>query len=53
MSIVIEEVLTKKDLVRFVRFPNKLYRDNEYFVPFLEPDEIDTFSSVLSTSVAA
>ena len=45
MSIVIEEVITKKDLVRFVRFPNKLYRDNEYFVPFLEPDEIDTFSS--------
>ena len=44
MSIEIKEVLNKKDLIRWVRFPNKLYKDNEFFVPFLEADEIDTFT---------
>lgn len=45
MSIVIKEVVSKKDLWSFVRFPNKLYKDNEFFVPFLETDEFETFSS--------
>ena len=45
MTVEIKEVLTKKDLVEWVRFPNKLYKDNEYFVPFLENDEIETFSA--------
>ncbi len=44
MSITIKEVETKKDLWHWVRFPNALYRHNEYFVPFLENDEFDTFS---------
>lgn len=44
MSIEIKEVLNKKDLIRWVRFPNMLYKDNEFFVPFLEADEIDTFT---------
>lgn len=44
MSVKIIEVNTKADLLRWVRFPNDLYRDNEYFVPFLENDEIDTFT---------
>ena len=43
-SIEIIEVLTKKDLWKWVRFPNKLYKSNEFFVPFLENDEFDTFS---------
>ena len=43
MEITVTEVLTKKELWRWVRFPNNLYRDNEYFVPFLENDEFDTF----------
>ena len=42
--IDIIEVNTAKDLKKWVRFPNELYRDNEFFVPFLENDEIDTFS---------
>jgi GNAT superfamily N-acetyltransferase len=41
---VIKEVVSKRDLVRWVRFPSKLYKDNESFVPFLEGDEIDTFT---------
>lgn len=44
MSIEIKEVITKKDLWTWIRFPNKLYQDNEFFVPFLENDEFDTFS---------
>ena len=44
MAVEIREVLTKKELWKWVRFPNKLYRDNEYFVPFLETDEFETFS---------
>ena len=44
MSIETKEVLTKKDLTHGVRFPNKLYKDNEFFVPFLEADEVDTFT---------
>ena len=44
MAVEIKEVLTAKDLKKWVRFPNKLYHDNENFVPFLENDEIETFS---------
>lgn len=44
MSVTIEEVRTKKDLVKWVRFPNELYKNTENFVPFLENDEIDTFT---------
>lgn len=45
MGVEIREVLTKKELWSWVRFPNKLYKDNEYFVPFLESDEFETFSA--------
>ena len=44
MTLQIKEVVTKKDLLRWIRFPNELYRDNENFVPFLESDEFDTFT---------
>jgi GNAT superfamily N-acetyltransferase len=44
MEVVIKEVITKKDLLKWVRFPNELYNGNEYFVPFLENDEVDTFT---------
>ena len=52
MSIIIKEVLTKKDLVHWVEFPNKLYRKNEFFVPFLREDEIDTFTKEKNPSYA-
>lgn len=45
MAVEIREVLTKKDLWQWVRFPNGFYKNNEAFVPFLEQDEFDTFSS--------
>ena len=44
MSVVIKEVLTKKDLKKWADFPNKLYKDNEYYTPFLLNDEVDLFT---------
>ena len=44
MAVTIIEVLNKKDLLKWVRFPNELYKNNEFFVPFLENDEMDTFT---------
>ena len=44
MSISIVEVTSKKELKKWVEFPNKLYKNNPYYVPFLSMDEIDTFT---------
>ena len=30
MSVTIKEVVTRKDLKRFVHFPNEFYKDNKY-----------------------
>lgn len=43
-TVTIKEVITKKEMNAWVEFPNALYKENEYFVPFLKPDELDTFS---------
>ncbi len=52
MNIIIKEVLTKKDLAKWVEFPNKLYKDNAFFVPFLRADEVDTFTKEKNPSYA-
>ena len=44
MSIIIKEVLTKKDLKKWVDFPNKLYKNVPAYVPFLMSDELGTFN---------
>ena len=44
MSIRIEEVTTKKALKKWIAFPNSLYKDNEFYVPFLASDEAETFT---------
>lgn len=44
MSIQIKEVKCKKDLKKWVDFPNKLYKNVPAYVPFLMNDEIDTFT---------
>lgn len=44
MGVVIKEVLTKRDLKKWVDFPNKLYKKNKYYVPFLFSDEMATFT---------
>lgn len=43
MSIIVKEV-KKKDMKKWVRFPNVLYKDTKAFVPFLENDEYNTFN---------
>lgn len=41
--IILKEVNTKKDLKAFVKFPFKLYKDLEYWVPPIISQEIKTF----------
>jgi hypothetical protein len=41
--VEIREVVTKSDLRQFVRFPHRLYRDNPYYVPLLDMDEMGQF----------
>ncbi len=42
MSVALHEVVTQKDLKRFVKFPFKLYSQCEYWVPPLIYSEIQT-----------
>ena len=44
MAIELKEVTTRRELRRFVNFPEKLYRNNKYYVPYLEFDQMDTLS---------
>lgn len=44
MSIEIRQVLSKKDLKKWVDYPNKLYKGQKNYVPFLMNDEIETFT---------
>ena len=40
MTVQIKKVETKKELKTFVRFANKLYKGNKYYVPSLPADDI-------------
>jgi len=40
MKPVIQEVHSKRELRRFVHFPNELYKDNPYYVPTLESGDL-------------
>jgi hypothetical protein len=40
--ITIKEVSNKKELLQFVKFPFKLYKDCKYWVPPLIKDEMET-----------
>ena len=51
-NVEIREVLTKKELLQWVRFPSVLYKGNKYFVPFLEIDELDLFSGSVEKNPA-
>ena len=42
MNITIHEVVSRKELKQFVKFPFKLYANNEYWVPPLIGDEMKT-----------
>ena len=51
-DVQVVEVLTKKQLLTWVRFPNKLYKGEKSFVPFLELDEVDLFSGAVEKNPA-
>lgn len=42
MAVIIKEVKTRRELLKFIRFPEKLYRNNPYYVPPLTFDQVDT-----------
>ena len=44
MSVTIKTVTTKKELKTFVRFANRLYKDNKYYVPSMPFDDMNTLS---------
>lgn len=43
MSIIINKVTTNKDLKKFVRFANKLYKGHPYYVPCMPDDDLKVF----------
>jgi GNAT superfamily N-acetyltransferase len=43
VDVSIKEVTNLRELRAFIRFPNKLYRDNPYWVPALFMDDYQTF----------
>lgn len=44
MPVQIKEVKSRGDLRKFVMFPEKLYRDNKYYVPPIVFNEMDTLN---------
>ena len=44
MEVLIKEVTTKKELMRFVKFNHELYKDSPYHVPGLIAEELMTLS---------
>ena len=44
MSVEIKKVVSRSDLRKFIRFNYHLYRDNNYSVPELYPDMVNTLS---------
>ena len=52
MGVQLKQVLTKKDLRKFVEFPNRLYKGNPYFVPKLYMDETATLDPAKNPAYA-
>ena len=46
----IVEVKSKKDLKKFIRFPDKLYRDCPQYVPALHSDQVKSLTKVSTLS---
>lgn len=43
MTVEIKTVESRKDLKKFVRFANRLYKGNKYYVPSMPFDDLNTF----------
>ncbi|MCF6212659.1 MAG: GTP cyclohydrolase [Flavobacteriaceae bacterium] len=46
--ITLKKVKTKKELKAFVKFPFSLYKNNEYWVPPIINDELDSFDPAIN-----
>lgn len=46
--ITIQEITKKKELLQFVKFPFKLYKNNLYWVPPIIKDEVESFDKSLN-----
>ncbi len=44
MSVEIRIVRSRKELNTFVRFANRMYKGNEYYVPSMPMDDLNTFN---------
>lgn len=44
MTVQIKTVTTKKELKTFVRYGNRLYKGNKYYVPSMPFDDLNTFN---------
>ena len=44
MKVSVKEVVSRADLMRFVHFPNEMYKDNPYYVPTLESGDRDVLN---------
>lgn len=43
MTVIIKTVTSRKDLKTFVRFANRLYKGNRFYVPSMPIDDLNTF----------
>ena len=50
MNYTVKEVVTRKDLRRFVRFPLDLYKDCRQYVPALDSDQIKSLTKTSTLS---
>lgn len=44
MQVIVKQVVTNKELKKFVHFPNALYKDNPHYVPQIEAMDRDTLT---------
>jgi hypothetical protein len=44
MNLNIKEISTKKEIKEFIRFPDRLYSGNKYYIPAIKRIELQTLS---------
>jgi hypothetical protein len=44
MSLTIKEISTKKEIKEFVKFPDRLYSGNKFYIPAIHTNELQTLS---------
>jgi hypothetical protein len=44
MSLIIREISTKKELTEFIKFPDRLYKGNKFYIPAIHTKELQTLS---------